>query len=170
MKRICGLFIIFFIITFTSLAQTGIPRAQAMFIYNFSRLIEWPANYKSGDFVIGIYGNSQIEKELSIYTNGKKVGSQSIAVKSYSSPSEISNCHILFVPFSKTKDLDNIKSQLNGESTLLVTEKNGAINDGAAINFLIIGDKLKFELKHANASASGIKMSSKLTEMAYKTY
>lgn len=170
MKRICGLFIIFFIITASSFAQTGIPRAQAMFIYNFSRLIEWPPNYKSGDFVIGIYGNSPIANELDGYTSGKRVGSQSIVVKNYNSASEISTCHILFVPFSKTRELGTIKSNLNGKSTLLVTEKNGAISDGAAINFLIIGNKLKFELNQSNASKYGIKLSSKLTEMAYKTY
>ncbi|NJM16808.1 MAG: YfiR family protein [Bacteroidales bacterium] len=53
-------------------AQTGISKAQAMFLYNFSRLVEWPASAKSGDFVIGILGNSSIVEELTAYTQGKR--------------------------------------------------------------------------------------------------
>lgn len=151
-------------------AQTQIARAQAMFIYNFSRLIEWPANYKSGTFVIGILGSSGIQEQLQGYTNGKRVGSQPIAVKTFNSPSDISTCHILFVPFNNTKQMPNIVSSIQGQSTLVITEKSGAINSGSAINFVVVGDKLKFELNSGNAIKYQIKISSKLNEMAYKIY
>jgi hypothetical protein len=51
-------------------------------------------------------------------------------------------------------------------SILIISEKSGALNEGAAINFIIQEDKLKFELKGENASKYGIKVSSKLQEMA----
>ena len=155
---------------FGAKGQTEISRAEAMFIYNFSRLIEWPANYKTGPFVIGVYGSSPIQKELQSYTTGKRVGSQPIAVKSFTSPAEISTCHILVVPFNSSKQLVNIVPTLSGKSTLLITEKSGAISDGAAINFVIIGNNLKFELSPGNATKYGIKLSSKLSEMAFKLY
>lgn len=151
-------------------AQTGIARAQAMFIYNFSRLIEWPAEYKSGPFVIGVLGNAQIVDQLKTYTGGKSVGSQPITVKVFDSPASISACQILFVPYANTRDLPQINQQINGKSTLIITEKNGAIDEGSAINFVIVGDKLKFELAPGNATRFSIKISSKLSEMAYKVY
>lgn len=151
-------------------AQTGIARAQAMFIYNFSRLIEWPANYKSGPFVIGVVGNSDLTDQLKSYTAGKSVGSQPITVKQFDSPTSISTCHILFVPFSSTKHMTSIDAQVQNKSTLIISEKNGATKDGSAINFIIVGDKLKFELASANATKYNIKISSKLSEMAYKVY
>lgn len=150
--------------------QTGIPKAQAMFIYNFSRLIEWPPAYKSGSFVIGVYGSSNVANELDAYTSGKKVGAQAITVQRIRSVEEISKCHILFVPFSRTKQLTSIVAKVSGLSTLLIAEKKGAIDLGAAINFLIVGDKLKFEFKQANASKYGIKVSSRLQEMSFKSY
>jgi hypothetical protein len=141
-----------------------------MFIYNFSRLIEWPANYKNGPFVIGVLGSSDIHQQLQVYTKGKRVGSQPITVKVFNSPGEISTCHILFIPFNSTKLMPNILSGVSGKSTLLVTEKNGAIEEGSAINFVVVGDKLKFELSQGNAVKYSIKVSSKLNEMAYKIY
>ena len=169
MKKIFGLITVWLLLTAMS-SQTGIPRAQAMFIYNFSRLIEWPANYKSGPFVIGVIGGSQTFNELKTYTANKTVGSQKIAIKKFGSPAEIATCHILFVPFGKTKQLPAITQALGSKSTLVISEKNGAIDGGSAINFVIIGDKLKFEIKPENATSKQIRMSSKLNEMAYKVY
>jgi hypothetical protein len=151
-------------------AQTEIARAQAMFIYNFSRLIEWPAEYKTGPFVVGVLGKGDIIEQLKTYTGGKSVGSQPITVKTFATPASISACHILFVPFSSTKEMSSITAQIQGKSTLIISEKNGAVNDGSAINFVIVGDKLKFELAPENATRYNIKISSKLNEMAFKVY
>ena len=149
--------------------QTTIPKAQTLFIYNFSRLIEWPANYRSGPFVIGVLGASEVTVELEAYTKGKKVGAQDISIIRYKTPQEITTCHILFVPFSKTKQVPEILGILNGKSTLIITEKAGALDEGSAINFVILQDKMKFELKPENAVKFGIKFSSKLQEMSMQS-
>lgn len=169
MKKLICLLGLFIILTSMN-SQTGIPRAQAMFIYNFSRLVEWPASYKSGQFVIGVFGASSTYDELKTYTTNKAVGSQQIVVKKFESAAEIGQCHILFVPFNRTKQMSEINDVLKSKSTLLICEKNGAIDLGAALNFIVIGDKLKFEVSLGNATRKNIKMSSKLSEMAYKSY
>jgi hypothetical protein len=164
------LFISILIFSLQSHAQTDLSRAQSMFIYNFSRLIEWPASQKTGPFVIGVIGSSTITNELKTYTTGKSVGSQPIMIKTFKNITELSSCQILYVPFSETKQLPNIIQQLTSKNTLIITEKNGAIDLGSAINFVVIGDKLKFELCTNNATKYEIKVSSKLNEMAYKIY
>ncbi len=169
MRKI-GVILSLCILPILSFAQTDIARAEALFIYNFSRLIEWPANYKTGPFVIGVLGKTPITEQLRTFTSGKQVGSQPISVKSYGSPAEISTCHILFVPFSETKYMSNIVTQVTNKSTLIITEKNAAIQQGSAINFVVIGDRLKFELSPNNAQKYNIKLSSKLNEMAYQVY
>jgi hypothetical protein len=146
--------------------QTTIPRAQSLFIYNFSRMIEWPANYRTGDFIIGILGTTEVAGELESYTKGKKVGSQNIQVIKYKTPAEIQQCHILFVPFVRTKQLAEVVAIVANKSTLIVTEKSGALNEGSAINFIILDDRMKFEVKQENASKYGIKFSAKLQEMS----
>ena len=169
MRKLISIVIVWVVLT-SMTSQPGIPRAQAMFIYNFSRLIDWPVDYKTGSFIIGIFGNSEVKSEISAYTTNKKVGAQEISVKTFNSPAEIGNCHILFVPFSKTKNLPEITKVLGSKSTLIVGEKNGAIDNGASINFVVVGDKLKFEIKPSNANSKQINFSSRLNEMAYKIY
>ncbi|HEX2394030.1 MAG TPA: YfiR family protein [Bacteroidales bacterium] len=146
--------------------QTSIPKAQSLFIYNFSRLIEWPANYRTGDFIIGVLGTAEVAGELEAYTKGKKVGAQNILIMRYKTPAEIQQCHILFIPFVRTKQLPEVVANLATKSTLIITEKTGALNDGAAINFIILEDRMKFELRAENANKYGIKFSAKLQEMS----
>ncbi|MBN2813669.1 MAG: YfiR family protein [Bacteroidales bacterium] len=165
MKKIITTLVALFIAV-TAYMQTTIPKAQTLFIYNFSRLIEWPTNYRTGDFVIGILGTSEVAGELETYTKGKKVGTQNIQVIRYKTPAEIQQCHILFVPFARTKSLTEVLPLLNGKSTLIITEKAGALDAGAAINFVIMQDRMKYELRSENATKYGIKFSAKLQEMS----
>ena len=151
-------------------AQTSVAQAQAVFIYNFTRLIEWPSDYKTGDFVIGVYNSSELFNEIKNFTNGKTVGSQPIAVTKFSSAQTITKCHILFVPFGKTKEIGTILSTLSGAKTLIISEKKGALEEGSTINFVIVEDKLKFEIKASSGSKLGLKISSNLENMAIAKY
>jgi hypothetical protein len=168
MKKILSIVIAIFL-TSTAYMQTSIPKAQSLFIYNFSRMIEWPASYRTGDFIIGILGTTEVATELEIYTKAKKVGTQNIQIIRYTTPAEIQQCHILFIPFARTKQLPEVISALGSKSTLIIAEKSGALAEGAAINFVLMDDKMKYELKPENAQKSGIKFSAKLQEMASGT-
>jgi hypothetical protein len=168
MKKILSIVIAIFL-TSTAYMQTSIPKAQSLFIYNFSRMIEWPVSYRTGDFIIGILGSGEVALELEAYTKGKKVGTQNIQIIRYKAPAEIQQCHILFVPFARTKQLAEVVSILGSKSTLIIGEKSGALAEGASINFILVEDKIKYELKPENAHKSGIKFSAKLQEMASGT-
>jgi hypothetical protein len=159
-------FVFFYSKTF---AQTSVAEAQAIFMYNFTRLIEWPADCKSGDFVIGVYGSPDVYVQLNNYMTGKKVGSQPIKVFKFTYITDITKCHILFVSLNKTKDMSTLMGIVGNNKTLLITEKRGALSEGAAINFVVIDDKLKFELKVSNAAKSGLKVHSNLEAMAVST-
>lgn len=153
-----------------SFSQSSIPAAQSVFIYNFTRLIEWPADYKSGDFTIGVIGSGEVFNELKNYTSSKMVGAQPIKVVKFNATAEITKCHILFVSYGKAKEISDMVAKIGGGSTLIVSENKSAIEKGAAINFVILEDKLKFELKTSNASSVGLKIHSNLENMATTKY
>lgn len=147
-------------------AQSTIAQAQSVFIYNFTRLIEWPSDYKSGEFIIGVYGSSEVFNEVKNFCNGKMVGTQPITVKKFGTIDEIGKCHMLFVAYNKTKEIAPITSKIGGNKTLIISERKGALEDGSAINFVINEDKLKFELKASNGTKYGLKIHSNLESMA----
>jgi hypothetical protein len=172
MKYLKGVLILLFASTFfvKTYSQSSVAGGQAIFLYNFTRLIEWPESYKSGNFVMGVYGASELFDELQSYTNGKSVGSQAIKVVKFASAADIGKCHILFIGYGKTKEMAAIMGKIGNASTLVVTERFGGLDAGATINFVLKEDKLKYEIKSSNGLKVGLKIHSNLENMAYAKY
>lgn len=150
-------------------AQTGnISQAQSMYIYNFSRLIQWPAGNQNGDFVIGVVGDDELYNSLITFISNKKVGSQPIAIRKFDSPESITRCHIIFVGNSKVSSFDDVIDRLRGSNSLIITAKKGMINMGSAIDFFLDQDKLKFVINSLNAQKYNLTVSKTLEDLAYK--
>ncbi len=164
MKKISLLITLFISISICSNAQ--VPKLQSIFIYNFTKYIEWPASYTSGNFIIGVIGQSPLINELNNLSKSKKVGNQPIVITKFNSVSEISKCNILFVPKNKSSELNDVINKLKSTSTLIITEKEGLAKQGAGINFVIVDNKQKFELNKTNISKYNLKVSTSLTNLA----
>ena len=141
-------------------------RFKALFIYQFTKYIEWPASYKSGDFVIGIVGESDVVKHLNTMASTKKAGSQNIKIVKYNSAAEIGKCHIVFLTKSKSSEFSAALSKTNSNNTLLITEQAGLARKGSDINFVILDNRQKFELNKSNCSKSGLNVSAGLVQLA----
>ena len=142
----------------------------SLFLYNFTKHFDWPDEYKSGDFIIDIIGHESVFIKLKELTATKKVGSQNIVIRNYSDISVIGKCHILFVGHWQSRFLPQILEKIGNRATLVVTEKEGLINEGSAINFIIKDGIIKFEFKKSNAIKYGLKYDPRIIEMAEVVY
>lgn len=170
MKKTLSIFILLFIFSSGFKLNNNIDtnaKIKAVFIYNFTKYIEWPQTYKEGEFTIGIIGETPLYSELIKMTETKKVANQTLEVKKFSSPADVTKCHILYVSKDKSSSLGDIIKQLKNNSTLLVTEENGLMDKGAGINFIIKDNRQKFELNKSNVERYKLKVSSNLEALAF---
>lgn len=163
MKKLITFLTVFML--FATLVSAQNEKFKAIFMYNFTKNIEWPAAYRSGDFVIGVLGNSPITKELQIIAKTKKAGSQRIAVKTYASVNSISRSHIIYIPPGKSKYLPLVLQKTQNQSTLIITDSNGLALQGAGINYIRNGNKTLFEINKNNIASRGLKVSSTLLRL-----
>lgn len=164
MKKVKYLFIILFIALVCKLNAQN-EKFKALFMYNFTKYIEWPSNERSGDFIIGVLGNSPLTSELKTIAGKQKVGVQPIVVKVFETVEEIQKCHILFIPASKSAMLPAILSKTTSLSTLLVGESTGFASLGGCINYVSDGSKLKYEVSKSNIEKHGLVVSSSLISL-----
>lgn len=150
----------------TGIVNAQVAKFQAMYIYNFSRMVEWPETYKSGNFEIGVIGNNVLLEELKSFTSNKRAGNQSITIVNFDDVQNIEKCHILFIGSGMEKKFDEIYSKTNGFNTLVISEKTNLVEEGAAISFTVVDGKLKYYLNTDNAKRKGLKVSSSLENMA----
>lgn len=138
----------------------------ALYLYNFTKYIDWPEEQKKGEFIIGVVGSNQVFNELLQLAQGKPVGTQTITVKNFRNLEEISNCHIMFLSENQSRRVDQVVAKFGKSSPLLVTQLEGATLYGAAINFVIRDETMKFELKKSNATKYGLRVHSRLDNLA----
>jgi hypothetical protein len=150
-------------------AQTLDYKLASFYVYNFTKYIDWPGDFKSGDFVIGVYGASPLTDELNKFVAGKHVGARSIVVKMFKSVEEAQGCQILFVPLSASADIKKISEAFKGKPVLLICEKEGLSKKGASISIFLDEDddyKTKFEMNKEYIELGGLIISQTLMHLA----
>jgi hypothetical protein len=143
-------------------------KVQAMFVYNFTRMTAWPVEYQSGEFIIGVYGESPIYKELTDIAAIRQVGNQKIVVKQYHKPEEIEKCHILYVSPNYIRNLGDIFQKMKNEkiAALIITEGRNSLQNGAVINFITENERPRYEIMESNARKLGITLGQEMTRLA----
>ncbi|HEY4787580.1 MAG TPA: YfiR family protein [Bacteroidales bacterium] len=149
-----------------SFSQSTTAKDQSKFIYNFTREIEWPSDYKSGSFTILVLGSAEVYGELKNYLNDKTVAGQHIILKSVGSIEEINKCHVLFVGKGNAQDIQTIRKKLSNSKTLIITDKKEGVRDGAGISFVTMSGRLNYEISPENIVKMGLKYSPDLVDMA----
>jgi hypothetical protein len=142
---------------------------RALYIYTFATLVEWPKEKRSGDFVIGVFGEkagvySELEKKYS----GKSIGSQTIVIKNFQSTKAIneSDSHILYVTPVNSKYIKTLEQATISKNTLLVSEDAGGLSKGAIVNFFIKGNQQVYEINKSNAKKHKLVIADKLSDLA----
>lgn len=141
-------------------------KLKANYIYNIIKYVNWPESYKTGDFIIGVLGNSPVTAELKKIAATKKVFAQSISVVVFNSTNEITKCNVLFItgPFSSL--IKETLANVGSNSTLIIGESPGLATSGAGINFITKDDALGFELNEVAIKRRNLQVDSKLKNMS----
>jgi YfiR/HmsC-like len=164
-KRLTFLFLL---LSFAGIA-TGQSREResdlkAVFIYNFTRYIDWGSDSER-EFVIGIISSSVIETALTEIAKTNRVGNRRIVIRQFSKPDDIGHCNILFIPKNCPFPLAAVLERVD-KGTLTVSEEPGFAKQGTAFNFIVINDKLKFEANLKAINGAGLKAGSQLLKLA----
>ena len=142
-------------------------KMKAIFIMNFTKLVEWPQAYRKGNFIVGVIGESPLYTELTKMAKTKKVANQTLEIKKFVTTNEISKCHILYVSKGSSDEISSVIKKVKSNSTLIITEKQGLVDKGAGINFIVKNNRQKFELNKKNVEKYKLKVSSNLEALAF---
>ena len=149
------------------LGQNGFSQEEkfkALFIYNFTKYIEWPA-INGNDFKITIIGNNKLVNELDNIASKKTVGQSAIKVTTAKSVSEVKNCQILFISNTNIDEMAMVLDNARNQNILLITESPNACSHGAGVNFVINNGNIKFEISKSNIENAGLKVSPSLLKL-----
>jgi hypothetical protein len=157
--------LLLFLISF-SISHAQNYKLHSLFIFSFTRYVQWPEGQNEGDFEIVVLGDSPLTEELKVMAQAKKVGDRAIKISKINAITELKKCNILFVPASKSPQIAEILGKVSAQPILVVTEDTGLGAKGSNINFITKDGKLAFELNQTTLTKQNLKVSNELSRLA----
>jgi hypothetical protein len=139
------------------------------FLYNFTKFVEWPPDsYRDAGapLLICIVGHDPFSEVLERELRTRNVGGHPVELKTFKPNEKLSACQIVFVPATEKNQADRIVRGLKGSSTLTVGETDGFAVLGGIINLTVEANKVHFEVNRLAAERAGLKISSRLLNIA----
>jgi len=137
---------------------------KALFIYNFTKYIEWP-DISGSEFKITVLGDANLVTELVQIASKKAVGLNSIIVSSVKAGSEVKKCQILFISHKNMGELPKLIEKVKGSNMLIITEAPNGCSLGASMNFVTTNGSIKFEISKLNIDNAGLKVNEGLLKL-----
>ncbi|MFM8913545.1 MAG: YfiR family protein [Flammeovirgaceae bacterium] len=139
---------------------------KKIYVYSFAKMVQWPDDYRTGDFEIAVLGDSPFFDQLTDMATKKKLGDRTIKIVKLVSLAEFKKSHILILPANQSGTLADALKKVGTNSTLVVTEQDGLGAKGTDINFVIKDNKLAFELNQATLAKHKLKAVNELIRLA----
>jgi hypothetical protein len=143
-------------------------RVKAAFLYRFADFVVWPESAfakPDSPFVIAVVGADGVAEHLRTLTSGRTVGGRPIEIRRVGASDPVAAAHILFISGSDRARLREILRS-GPRNSLVVTEVDGALDQGSVINFVIAEDRVRFEISLESAEKRGLRLSSRLLAVA----
>lgn len=142
---------------------------KAGYIYNFAKLVEWPASafaQPDSPIVIGIVGTDPFGPIIDKVLEGKKVNGHPFVIKRLKPTADVKECHILFVGTSWGPHVADTIRLTRGTPILTISEIPGFADRGGIINLTLEQNKVRFEVNVDAAKQADLSISSRLLVLA----
>jgi hypothetical protein len=149
-----------------ALAQPQEHEVKAAFLFKFLSFIEWPAQSfarASAPLVIGVLGADDVHFALQEIVPGRTAQGRPLEVRKLKEGERTAGVHLLFVGRAAAAILPKLPAQ---PGLLVVSEADGALEQGAMINFLRVDGRVRFEVAPDAAERRGLRISSRMLAVA----
>ena len=148
-------------------AQLQELQLKAVFVLNFAKLTEWPADIRTdgGTFTIVILG----KEPSATFTNmlkGQTVHGARVVVRHIEEAAEAKGAHLVYISASERHRLTGILRELNQQNILTVSDMPGFCEAGGMIGLVPIQNRLGFEVNLASVRKTRLAVGSQLLKLA----
>ena len=144
-------------------------RIKAAFLFKFVGFIDWPpatSDRTDAAFTIGVLGGTTLGNELEQIAAGHQVNGHPVRVRLLTRGDPTAGLQVLFVGRGEAARLNALVAATDGMATLVVSESDGALALGSAINFVVVDDKVRFDVALHSINRAGLKISARLLAVA----
>ena len=140
---------------------------KASYLFQISRYTDWPDATKQGSFTIAVVGNPSLYSILVNKYANKPIGSQLLKIIYAETAAELKE-EVQIIYIAPNIPIGSLVKNSKKKPVLIITEKIGALEQGAHVNFQKIEGIIRFELNDTRSQSNGILFNDKLKGWATK--
>ncbi len=142
---------------------------KAAFLYRFTGYVDWPPQAAADpQFTIAVLDAEGVATELGRLLQNRQIQNRPAQVKSIKNLRELDGAQMLYIGGSHRDDLRRLISSVTGRPVLVVTNQDGGLDAGSSVNFLLIDQRVRFEISLDAAQGSGLRVASELLAVAIR--
>jgi len=142
---------------------------KATYLYNFGRFVKWPETAPAEKAILSLFVSSDrilFGPVLDSTLAGEALDGKPVVPRRLSKPQDAGECRILFISTTEEKHLKEILTAVDEGGVLTVSDIPGFTRRGGIIQFVLEGDRVRFEINLASAENARLVMSSELLKVA----
>lgn len=141
---------------------------KAAFLIRFTGYIDWPVGGLEKDFVIVVVSAPRVADELVALTAGRPIKGLPVRVVHEQGTPERGRADLVYVGATFGGDLRRLTAPWRGRPVLLVSDQTRGLDEGAMINFVVVDQRVRFEVSQPAIRDAELKVSSALLAVAVR--
>jgi hypothetical protein len=157
--------------TARAFAQESVSEAdlKAAFLYNFTRVVDWPSDAfekEDSPFIVGVFGDEEFASTLRKLFVEKKAHGHPLTVRRLTQIGEARSCQMLFFREGEAKKMAMVYDIIKRLPILTVGEADDFLDSGGMFNLFFEEKQLRFEVNPTVAENARLTISSKVLRLA----
>lgn len=150
-----------------ALAQPKEHEVKAAFLFKFLSFVEWPQEaLGEGPIVIGVFAADDVAVELRNIVPGRSVQGHPVTVRRLREGESVAGVHLIFFGGGETPRLREVQRVAPTQPLLVVCDWDGALDQGAVVNFLRGEGRVRFEVALDAAERRNLRISPRMLSVA----
>ncbi|MEN9572162.1 MAG: hypothetical protein RL514_17 [Verrucomicrobiota bacterium] len=147
---------------------------KAEYLFVFTKYVEWPAaalTKPDQSIVLGVLGDDAIGDALELKARGRlSQGGRKVTVLRARRAADLVGCHMVFVGQGERRNVREITEVLRDQPVLTVCDTEGLFTQGLMIKFVLINERVKFEVKLEPVQRVGLSIQSGMLGSASRVW
>lgn len=141
---------------------------KATYLDKFPPFIDWPASTLASlrTFTICVVGTDTLGPVLDEAVSGQQIKGRPIVVLRLLAVSDAGSCQLVYATGSASQSVSVILAALRGRPIVTVTDGEREPRSKGMFNFVIVDNRVRFEVDDKAAVEAGLTISSKLLSLA----
>jgi YfiR/HmsC-like len=144
-------------------------QVKAAFLYNFGTYVQWPTAAPADDAItIAVLGEPAVAAQLAAFLPGRRIEGRPVEVRTITRIEDSGDAEIVFIGRQQNARLAQLTAAVASRPVLIVTDAEDGLEQGAMVNFKLVGSRVRFEISLRRAEESGLALSSRLLSAALR--